>query len=172
MSKFLKLEIIGFIFVSILGTLFHFAYDFSSQNFIVGIFTATNESTFEHLKLLLYPYLVYSIIEFFILKRTSYEYIDNFICTKTIGLIGGLISIIVLFYTYTGVLGYNIDLINIAIFFISVFLSFFISYKNISKLQKKDNDYQLCLLIVGIIVILFIIFTLKPLDIGLFKEPL
>ena len=39
------------------------------------------------------------------------------------------------------------------------------------KLQKKDNDYQLCLLIIGIIVILFIIFTLKPLDIGLFKEP-
>ena len=171
MSRFLKLEIIGFIFVSVLGTLFHFAYDFYCQNFLVGIFAATNESTFEHLKLLLYPYLIYSIIEFFILKRTSFAYIDNFVCSKTLGLIGGLISIVILFYTYTGVLGYNIDFINIAIFFISVFLAFYISYKSIYKLQKKDNDCQLCLLIVGIIVILFIIFTLNPLNIGLFKEP-
>lgn len=171
MSQFLKLEIIGFIFVSVLGTLFHFAYDFFNQNFIVGIFAATNESTFEHLKLLLYPYLIYSVIEFFKLQKNSFAYIDNFVCAKTLGLISGLISIVVLFYTYTGVLGYNIDFINIAIFFISVFLSFYISYKSIYKLQKKDNDCQLCLLIVGIIVILFIIFTFKPLDIGLFKEP-
>ena len=171
MSQYLKLEIIGFIFVSVLGTLFHFAYDFFNSNFIVGIFTPTNESTFEHLKLLLYPYLLYSIIEYFILRKNYFAYIDNFVCAKTLGLIAGLISIVVLFYTYTGVLGYNVDFINIAIFFIAVFISFFVSYKSVYKIEKQDNNCQLCLLIVGIIIILFIIFSLKPLDIGLFKEP-
>lgn len=170
MSLYLKLEIIGFFFVSILGTLFHFAYDFFNSNFIVGIFTATNESTFEHLKLLLYPFLIFTIIEYLILKNNSFTHINNFICAKTLGLISGLISIIVLFYTYTGILGFNIDFINISIFFIAVFISFFISYITVFKIKNQDNNC-LCLLIIGIIVILFIIFSIEPANIGLFKEP-
>ena len=60
---FKKLEIIGFFFVSIVGTLLHFAYEASGSNFIAGIFAPVNESTFEHLKLLFYPFIIYGIIE-------------------------------------------------------------------------------------------------------------
>lgn len=170
MSLYSKLEIIGFFFVGVFGTLAHFAYDFFNSNFIVGLFTATNESTFEHLKLFLYPFLIYTIIEYFILRKNYFAYIDNFICAKTLGLITGLISIITLFYTYIGVLGFNVDFVNILIFFIAVFLAFLVSYKATFKIQKQDNN-NLCLLIIAIIVTLFIIFSIKPADIGLFKEP-
>lgn len=167
---FKKLEMIGFLFVSIFGTLMHFAYEFFNSNFFVGLFAPVNESTFEHLKLLLYPMLAYSIIEYFILKKKGYTKLDSFICAKITGIIIGIVSIIVLYYTYLGILGYNIDFINIAIYFIAVIIAFFVSYyMTINK--KQNNHCLLCLFTLAIIVILFIVFTLYPADIGLFYSP-
>lgn len=167
---FKRLEIIGFICVSVIGTLMHFAYEFSNYNPVVGLFAPVNESTFEHLKLLLYPALVYAVMEYYILKSRGFTKSDSFICGKTIGIISGLISIVVLFYTYLGVLGHNVDFINIAIYFISVLITFYLSYMITIK-QKQDNHCQLCLSVLAVIVILFLIFTIYPADIGLFREP-
>ena len=47
--------IFSIIFTFILGTLLHFTYKWSEENAIVGIFSAVNESTWEHLKLLYFP---------------------------------------------------------------------------------------------------------------------
>ena len=60
--KNLKLDmIIGIIFVSAIGTLWHFVYEWSGQNFIVGFFFPVNESTWEHMKMLFFPMLLYSL---------------------------------------------------------------------------------------------------------------
>lgn len=47
--------IIGIIFISIIGTLLHFMYEFSGHNKIVSLFAAVNESTWEHIKIALTP---------------------------------------------------------------------------------------------------------------------
>ena len=62
-KKILKLEIIGFIFTSVLGTLMHFFYEWSNDNSIVGLFCPVNESPFEHLKLLFFPFLIWTFVE-------------------------------------------------------------------------------------------------------------
>ena len=54
--------ITGYIAVAILGTLLHFVYEWSGSNMIVGLFSSTNESTWEHMKLAFYPMLIFSII--------------------------------------------------------------------------------------------------------------
>lgn len=46
---------IGFIVISIVGTLLHFLYEMSGHNKIVAIFAAVNESTWEHIKIALTP---------------------------------------------------------------------------------------------------------------------
>ena len=48
--------ILGFIFVAALGTLLHFTFEWSNQNRIVAFFSAVNESMWEHLKLLVFPF--------------------------------------------------------------------------------------------------------------------
>lgn len=169
-SFFKKLEIIGFFCVSISGALLHFAYEFFNYNPFVGLFAPVNESTFEHLKLLLYPMLVCSIVQYYILKKRNYENLNSFICANTIGIISGIISIVVLFYTYIGVLGFNVDFINIAIYYISVLIAFYLSYMITTK-KKQDNHCQICLQILTILVILFLLFTIYPANIGLFREP-
>ena len=60
----LKTNIRTFVIVSVLGTLLHFTYDFFMENPIIGIFSAINESVWEHQKLLFYAVVFYSVFEY------------------------------------------------------------------------------------------------------------
>ena len=57
--------IISFLFVSIIGTLFHFTYDYFNHNKVASIFSAVNESTWEHIKMGLSSALLFSIFDGF-----------------------------------------------------------------------------------------------------------
>ena len=65
---------IGFAFTSLLGTLLHFVFEWSGNNRIVAVFSAVNESTAEHLKLLFWPAVLMGVIEFFWLYRKNGRY--------------------------------------------------------------------------------------------------
>ena len=112
--KIRNYQIFNTIFVFALGTLLHFVYDWSGQNQIIGAFSAVNESTWEHLKLIYFPMLITIIIGFFYLGKNT----SNFMCSKTIGLLVALAFTVIFFYTYTGILGKNIAIIDISSFFI------------------------------------------------------
>ena len=54
---------LGFVIISVVGTLAHFLYDFSHHNKIVGLFAAVNESTWEHIKIALTPTFLWSLYD-------------------------------------------------------------------------------------------------------------
>lgn len=66
MKHLKRYTIIGIIFVLITGTFAHFLYDWTENNHIVGFFTPINESIWEHMKLLFFPMLIYSVFIIFI----------------------------------------------------------------------------------------------------------
>ena len=53
----------GFLFVAAAGSLLHFLYEYSGQNPLAACISPVNESTWEHLKLLFFPYLVFLFVE-------------------------------------------------------------------------------------------------------------
>ena len=118
MEKFKNYQIISIIFTFILGTLLHFTYQLSGENSVVAIFSAINESVWEHLKLLYFPMLLTTIIGYFYIGRS----IPGFFCSKTIGIVSAMVFTIIFFYTYTGILGKNIAIVDISSFFIAVFI--------------------------------------------------
>ena len=61
-KKLLLYLITGIIFTFLAGTLLHFAYEWSGTNFWVGLFAPVSESTWEHMKLLFFPMLIYSMV--------------------------------------------------------------------------------------------------------------
>ena len=61
MNQLKRYTIIGTVFVIFLGTISHFFYDWSNNNFIVGLFAPVNESTWEHMKLIFFPMLLFSL---------------------------------------------------------------------------------------------------------------
>ncbi len=156
----------GYVFVSALGTLFHFLYEWTNESVIFAPFTAVNESIFEHMKLLYFPYLFWSIIENKILNN---EY-KNYWCAKAKSITLGLLLIPTLYYTYTGALGVYADWFNILIFFISGAVTFIFDTK---FLQKNNNCrfpkkvYLIYFLTLGAVLI---VFTFLPFEIPLFLD--
>ncbi len=155
----------GVIFVSVLGTLFHFVYEWSGNNFFIGLFTPIDESIWEHTKLIFFPMALYSL---YLSKKLSSRY-SNLDSAMILGEILGVMLIISLFYTYSGAIGFNVAFVDILIFYISVALSFYIVYK--LTLHCKISSYIIFLRIIHVLMIcLFIIFTLFKPQIPLFIE--
>ena len=59
----------GILFTVLLGSLLHFTYEWSGHLTAVSLFSAVNESTWEHLKLLFMPMFLYSAAETLFLGR-------------------------------------------------------------------------------------------------------
>ena len=166
-KKFKNYQIFSIIFISILGVLLHFLYELSGENLFVGVFSAVNESVWEHLKLLFFPMLITTIIGYFYVGKDT----TNFVCSKTIGMIVAMLFIIIFFYTYTGVLGKNIDIINIISFFAAVLLGEYISYIGYALIKNnfKCNNIK-SIIVLLVLLFCFIVFTFYPPQIGLFKD--
>jgi len=158
-----RYEVINTYLIFILGSILHFTYEYSNNNIIVSLFSSVNESTWEHLKILFYPMLLSTIIGYILFKR-KYSY---YLCNKVKGIILSLSFIIIFFYTYTGILGNNIALIDISSFFIAAVLGQYYSYKNINI--KCSNIISIIIII--ILILCFSIFTFNPPNIGIFKTP-
>lgn len=157
-------EIISTIFIIVGGILLHFLYDWSNGNAIVGMFSAVNESTWEHLKILFFPMLITIIIGSY-----YYKDVDNYLCSKTKGLILSLLFIVIAFYTYSGIMGRNFASINILIFILAVVIGEVYAYRKMNTSMVCSNFKALIALI--ILTLSFTIFTFKPPYIGLFKDP-
>ncbi len=165
--KNIKIYIIfGILFVSVTGTLFHFLYEWSGNNVIVGLFSPINESIWEHTKLLFFPMLIYSLI---FSKKLSKQY-PCIYSAMISGALAGVALIMALFYTYSGIIGFHVAIVDILIFYISVIIAFLIVYK--VAMSCKDDKYYILLQILQIMmIILYILFTFFPPNIPLFISP-
>lgn len=168
-KEILRFQIFSIIFVFIVGTLLHFTYEWLDKNKIIGIFSAVNESTWEHLKLLFYPMLCITIIGVFLIGKK----VPNILCAKTIGIVTSIIFVIVFFYTYTGVIGRNFSVLDIGSFFVAVIIGEYIAYKIMTydNLKIKCNK-NLSIIILILLLCAFVLFTYYTPHIGLFRDPI
>lgn len=166
MNTLKRFIITGIIFVSVLGTIFHFIYNLSGKSLLVGFISPINESTWEHTKLLFFPMVFYYLIWG---KRVSHKY-PAFLSAMAFGALIGILLIIVIFYTYTGILGYNLAVIDILSFYISVCAAFYIALR--CTISGSIGKYKnILVVLVGIVFVLFVIFTVFPPNLPLFISP-
>lgn len=183
-NSLIRYCVYGFFFVSILGTLSHFFYDWSVQNPIVGFFCPVSESTWEHMKLVFFPMLLYYP---FVYKKlgTAYPLVSS---VYPWSILLGTHVVPIMFYTYSGILGFQIMFVDILIFYASVLLAFLFFYyltkdypapfkcQNYEQKHPKRNKCFLKLkpllnLLVVITICLFIIFTNHPPKLAIFQSP-
>jgi len=166
MKTLKQYTIIGIIFVLITGTISHFVYDWSGQNMLVGFFFPINESTWEHMKLVFFPMLVYT---FYLNKKMK----DTNPCVSSSFLLGTLIGttlIPIIFYTYSGILGCNLLVLDLLTFALSVLGGFLVAYKAAQSCDYASYEKHIKL-IVFFMTISFFYFTFFPPDIALFENP-
>lgn len=159
---------IGAIFTLVIGTLLHFTYDFFGESDFTAIFSAVNESTWEHLKLLFFPVIIFAIIEYFVYGKN----IPDFWAIKVFSLLVGMLTIITVFYTYTGIIGKNFAFADISIFVLAVIITYWLACR-LFTLNIKTNPIinKFALIISVVLFALFWIYTFNPPLINLFKDP-
>ena len=160
-------ELFGFAIASLGGTLLHFVYDWFGNAAWIAPFSGVNESTWEHMKLLFWPMLLYAVVQSFFFR----DYPD-FWCVKLRGTLIGLCLIPLVFYTYNGVIGKSPDWINITIFFVSLAVACFYETRALTNGTAVCRHPRLALGALCAIALLFVIFTFLAPEIGLFKDPL
>ena len=160
-------QIGGFTASTLVGTFLHFLYDLTNQSILVAPFSAVNESTWEHMKILFFPMFAFAIIEYFFMK----EKYPDFWCVKLKGTLLGVSLIPILFYTYNGVFGTSSARVNVIIFFLSSAIAYIWETKNFNKQSKPCVSTTLAIVTLCIIAILFAVFTFFPPEIPLFLDP-
>jgi hypothetical protein len=154
-------ELLSTILVIFLGFILHFLYEWTNYNAFVATFSAINESVWEHLKLLFFPILLTILIG-------NYLFNNNYVCIKSKGLVLGMIFIIVFFYTYTGILGFNIPFLDISSFIFAVIICEIYTYK---KFNNHECNKKIGFIFLLIFFISFITFTFHTPEIGIFQDP-
>lgn len=166
MKQLKRYTIIGIIFVLATGSISHFVYGWTGNNHIAGLFTPINESIWEHIKLLFFPMLVYSLIMIFKFHR-KYSYITS---ALSFGIVVGSLLIPLLYYAYTSILGRNIFILDIGTFIVSVITAFWLSYK-LTLSGRPEAHTPLLLILVCILFACFLVFTDHPPDAAIFEDP-
>ena len=165
MNALKRFCIIGAVVTIVLGVLSHFVYDWTGQNFLVGLFFPVNESTWEHMKLVYFPMLLVTLVAGKLLEEQYPCIYDEMF----LGTFAGLFMIPVLFYTYSGILGFNVDWMNIAIYVISILVAYLVVY--LAASDCKERNSKLMRYIYYAFLLAFMVFTVYPQGIGLFMEP-
>lgn len=158
--------VIGFLVTTILGVISHFVYEWTGGNFLVGLFFPMNESTWEHMKLLFFPMFLFALV---VGKRMERQYpcIYNAMFT---GILLGLALIPTLFYTYSGILGFFVDWVNIAVYVLSVLVAYIVVYR--VALTCRNKNPMVLRIVMYVLLVAFMVFSVYPPKLGIFIAPM
>lgn len=161
-----KYLLIGIPILFIAGSLFHFIYEWSGNNFIVSLIFPINESIWEHLKLALLPITLYWLAYPHLISEVSKGrwYFSTFI-----SIIFAMLTIVAFYYTYTGAFGFESLILDM----FSLLLGLTVGQLIGSHFYTYGFDipiYVSKILLIFLFVI-FILFTMYPPNLPIFQSP-
>ena len=163
-----KWELAGLFLTLILGNTLHFVYDWSGGNTIVAAFAAVNESTWEHMKLLVIPWVLWSLVEAAVLRKSR----QPVLMARALSLLAGVLLIPTVYYTYTGALGVSSMVVDVVLFQAAVVLAAVVSW----RVQAKGKLSGAAWNVLGLAILLgvwalFLWWTYAPPALPVFTDP-
>lgn len=147
------------------GSVLHFAWEWSDRSTVVAVFAATNESTWEHLKLAFWPALALTPIQ-----RKVYGSFPGWLLATAIRCLLPSFLIVALFYGYTTLLASNYLVVDLTIFAFAIFAGEFLGHAMLTReFGARTRIGALGFLILA--TMLFSTLTFWPPDSFLFHEP-
>ena len=159
--------IVGVIIISVVGTIFHFTYDWSHKNKILAIFSAVNESTWEHIKIALTATFLYSLID-----GAMFGQNPNYFVAKLVSLLIIIFFIPIIFYGYTAISKRPILPIDILSFYVVIFASQIVAWWILSLPALPFAAIYVGTVGTTMIFGLYLLGTLMPVKNFLFKDPI
>ena len=170
LTTYKKTIVIACIVSIALGILLHFAYDFTNENKIVGLVAPVNESVWEHLKLILIPFTIFSIAFYFYTKQKF----SNMLLATFLGNIAGMFVTVVLYYLGTMLFGNENMVFNIITFVLGVITSYavlYLSIYNTEFLEETKDSTLVGTCALSLLLAAFLIGTVYPIRMELTRDP-
>lgn len=152
---------IGVVVIFLLATLSHNLYKWTNYNDFIGIFTPTNESIFQHLKIIIYPTIFYYLIAYLIFNN-KYEIVANkwFLCALITIVLTSLV-VIGMYYTFH----YGFEIESMIIDIMSLVIGLAISSLICAHIYRFKENIKFSY-IASLILIIFIAITTSYYDVN------
>ncbi len=157
----------GFIAIFLLGSAFHFLYDLLGKSPIAAMFFATNESVWEHMKLLNTAALLWMAIDW---RISGIEGRTRFFQARALSLPLSLLIIPAAFYLFKEAFQLENVILSIAILAASSFLYQWLAQRLERSLLASRARRVLAILALTAIFLLFAAFTFYPPHLSLFLD--
>ncbi|MFR2585155.1 MAG: DUF6512 family protein [Bacilli bacterium] len=163
-----RLKVIDVFIIFALCFLTHFIYSWF-PNTLFSIFFPVNESIWEHMKMLFSAIIIFSVVDFILLKVFEIKY-RNFITSIFLSAVLSIIIFLAIYLPLYYFIGENMVL-NLTVLFVSIVFSQAVSY---FVLESKDYGLLNYVSLIGIIFsyIVFGILTYYPPTEDLFYDPM
>lgn len=161
-----KIKIIGVFLIFGLAVLSHFMYSWFT-NTLFSIIFPVNESIWEHMKLIVTPVLIFSLIEYIIYRKKNISY-NNFILSYSISMLLCIIIYLIIYLPIDYIFGHS-AIVAISLLFIIFIILEIISYYIMNYREIRYSN----IIGIGVIIIMYIIFgylTYNPIEIDLFYD--
>ncbi len=105
-------HVIGvFMVLAVAGPL-HFAYEWSGENYFVGLVAPVNESVWEHLKLVYWPIVLWWIIGYLVFRDRKKLSAIRWFQAMALSIILSMLIIVLWFYSWGGAIGIEAEWVN------------------------------------------------------------
>ena len=161
-----KIKIIGVFIIFALSFISHFMYEWF-PNTLFSILFPVNESIWEHMKLIVTPVLIFSLIEYITYKKKDISY-NNFILSYSISMLLCIIIYLMIYLPIDYMFGHS-AIVAISLLFIIFIILEIISYYIMNYREiKYSNVIGICMII--FMYIIFGYLTYNPIEIDLFYD--
>ena len=153
--------------ISVIGSLLHFTYAWSGKNKFVAIFSAVNESTWEHIKLALSGSFCCMLVDVWFLGDNP-----NYWIARSVSFVVPVLVIPAIFYTYTTWTKKPILPVDISSFVVAAFISSLV-FAGILTLRPVGEMGGVVSMIISMVVLAaYLLLTRFPLHMFLFRDPI
>lgn len=144
--------------LGLLGSVLHFLFDWTKHNRFVALFSAVNESYWEHIKIAIWPVLVLQVVLF---SLGGYQ-VSSFVPAATIALYSIPVSMVGLVFLYKSVTKRNVLWLDISIFFVCIAIAQSIFVLILGQLSPTTGTVVMSSLFLLGLVVAFLLFTFRP----------
>lgn len=164
-----KWMVLGIPILFIVGAIMHFLYNILWENPVVGVIAPINESIWEHSKMVVWPIILWWTIYYRFQGKRHKINADKWFASALVALVTSLVAMPMLYYFYTGAFGVELLWVDILILLLAISFGQMLGLHTYQ--HGKGIPAKWSLIIFGVIVLLFLLFTFFPPHIPLFQDP-
>lgn len=157
--KLKRIKIIAVLVIFLLTVLFHFMYNWF-PNVVFSFFFPVNESIWEHMKLLYTGIIVWSIIEYFILKKNRIS-IKNYGYQTFLTAFSSIPLYLIIYLPLYSLFGENM-FISIGLLILVIVIEEIFSYYLLKEEKEKPILNKISIILIVLFYMVFINLTYNP----------